>query len=310
MHLAVATHNHPEREGAALTRPLYIAISITAVFTVIEFLGGIFSDSLALISDAGHMLTDTLALLLTLGAVRLALLPATDARTFGYKRAEILAALANGVTLVVITIVIFYESVQRIISPPEIDSGLMLVIGAAGLGANAAAAYVLHDRAASSLNIKGAFIHILGDFLSSIGVVAAAILIMLFGIRIADPLLSILIGVIILYSSVKLVTQSTSILLEAVPSHIKLDQVRESLKEIKGVTDVHDLHVWTLSSGLYALSAHLVVPDQLISDCSVVLAESEDMLKDKFMISHTTFQIECEKCADQVCVFQPAPRTR
>ncbi len=310
MHSTVATHDHPGREGDGLTRPLYIAISITATFTVIEFLGGIISDSLALISDAGHMLTDTLALLLTLGAVRLAMLPATDARTFGYKRAEILAALANGVTLVVITLLIFYEAAQRIVSPPSIDSPLMLVIGLAGLGANAVGAYVLHDRASSSLNIKGAFIHILGDFLSSIGVVVAAVLIMLFGLRLADPVLSILIGLIILYSSVKLVSQSTSILLEAVPSHIRLDDVRTALKQVKGVTDVHDLHVWTLSSGLYALSAHLVVPDQMISDCSGVLAESEDLLKDKFMISHTTFQIECEKCADQVCVFQPTPRTK
>ncbi len=306
----VATHYHPAREGADLARPLNIAITITAVFTVIEFLGGVFSESLALISDAGHMLTDTLALLLTLGAVRLAMLPATDARTFGYKRAEILAALANGVTLVVITLLIFYEAIQRILHPPEIDSGLMLIVGAAGLGANAASAYILHDRAASSLNIKGAFIHIMGDFLSSIGVVIAAILIMLFGVTIVDPVLSILIGFIILYSSFKLVMQSTSILLEAVPSHIKLDDVRHSLKSVKGVTDVHDLHVWTLSSGLYALSAHLVVPDQMISDCSGVLAESEDILKEMFAISHTTFQIECATCADQVCVFQPTPRIK
>lgn len=310
MHSPVATDKHPPHEGRDLTRPLYIAIAITASFTVIEFLGGVFSESLALISDAGHMLADTLALLLTLGAVRLAMLPATDASTFGYKRAEILAALANGVTLVVITLLIFYEAIQRIINPPEIDTWLMLIVGAAGLGANAASAYVLHDRAASSLNIKGAFLHVLGDFLSSIGVVVAAVLIMLFGTTLADPILSILIGVIILYTSFRLVMQSTSILLEAVPSHIKLDDVRQNLRMVKGVADVHDLHVWTLSSGLYALSAHLVVPDQMISDCSGVLAESEDMLKDKFGISHTTFQIECETCADKVCVFRPAPRTR
>jgi len=287
-----------------LTRPLVLAIAVTAVFTVIEFVGGLVSQSLALISDAGHMLTDTLALVLTLGAVRLALLPATDVRTFGYKRAEILAALGNGILLVVITVLIFYEAVTRIVHPENIDSSLMLVIGLAGLGANAWGAYILHDRAASSLNIKGAFLHILGDFLASLGVIAAALLIMFFGLRIADPILSILIGIIILYSSFKLVMQSTSILLEAVPSHIRLDSVRRSLREVKGVTDVHDLHVWTLSSGLYALSAHLVVPDQMVSNCAGVLAESQDMLKERFGISHTTFQIECQSCAEQSCVFQ------
>jgi len=304
----VATHNHPLRAEADLTRPLVLAIAVTASFTVIEFVGGLVSESLALISDAGHMLTDTLALLLTLGAVRLALLPATDVRTFGYKRAEILAALGNGVTLVVITLLIFYEAITRITHPQDIDSMLMLVIGAAGLGANAVGAYILHDRATSSLNIKAAFLHIIGDFMSSVGVIVGALLIMFFGLNLADPIISILIGLIILYSSFKLVMQSTSILLEAVPSHIKLDSVRNSLKEVKGVSDVHDLHVWTLSSGLYALSAHLVVPDQMISDCSGVLAESEDILKDRFGISHTTFQIECESCADQVCVFQPQAR--
>lgn len=303
--MTVAAHKHPSNGEVGLTRPLFIAIAITASFTVIEFVGGLISDSLALISDAGHMLTDTLALALTLGAVRLALLPATDARTFGYKRAEILAALANGIALVVITLLIFYEAIVRIINPPEIDAPLMLIIGAAGLGANATAAYLLYDQVASSLNVKGAFLHIVGDFMSSIGVIVGALLIMLFRFRLADPILSILIGLIILYSSFRLVMQSAAILLEAVPSHIKLDDVRRSLREIKGVTDVHDLHVWTLSSGLYALSAHLVVSDQMISDCSGVLAESEDMLKAKFSVSHTTFQIECESCSDRSCIFQP-----
>jgi len=303
--LAVAAPNNHARPGTDFTRPLLMALAVTGTFTVIEFVGGVLSDSLALISDAGHMLTDTLALLLTLGAVRLALLPATDERTFGFKRAEILAALANGVTLVVITILIFYEAVSRLIDPPEIDAELMLVIGAAGLAANAASAYILHDKASSSLNVRGAFLHILGDFTSSIGVVIGALMIMLYGLRIVDPILSILIGFIILYGAVRFIMQSTSVLLEAVPSHIKLDDVRQSLKTVKGVRDVHDLHVWTLSSGLHALSAHLVVPDQMVSDCSGVLAESEDMLNEKFGISHTTFQIECESCGEQVCVFRP-----
>jgi len=307
MHFTVADHSHATSTTASspLTRPLYIAISITAVFTVVELVGGLVSNSLALMSDAGHMFTDTIALGLSLGAVRLALRPPTEEHTFGYKRAEILAALVNGTTLVVITLVIFYEAAQRILHPPKIDAPIMLFVATAGLIANAAGAYVLHDRSKTSLNVRGAFLHMLGDLLSSVGVIVGALLIMFFGLRIADPILSILIGAIILYGAWRLVTQSTSILLESVPAHLKLDNVRAALKAVKGVSDVHDLHVWTLSSGLHALSAHLVVPDQVLSNCSSVVAECEDMLKKRFAISHTTFQLECQACEENVCVFQP-----
>ena len=297
-----------EKERAphgSLTRPLTIVIAITGLFTVIEFLGGLLSGSLALISDAGHMLTDTLALGLTLVAVRVALRPPTKEQTYGFIRAEILAALANGAILIVITVLIFYEAVLRIVKPPEIEAPIMLVVASAGLVANAVGAFILHDRSTSSLNIRGAFLHMLSDLLSSIGVIAAAVLILLFNLKIADPILSIAIGAIILWGSWKLVTQSTSILLESVPTSMKLDDVRDSIKGIDGVVDVHDLHVWTLTSGLYALSAHLVVEDRLISDCSGVVAACEEMLGEKFAISHTTFQLECKACPEGVCIFQP-----
>lgn len=301
----MTSHGHDRPAPELLMRPLWIAIGITATFTIVEFLGGLVSGSLALISDAGHMLTDTLALGLSLVALRIALRPPTEEQTYGFKRAEILAALANGAILIVVTIVIFYEAALRIVKPPEIDAPLMLAVATAGLIANAVGAYVLHDRSVSSLNIRGAFLHMLSDILSSVGVIIGALLIMVFGLRIADPVLSILIGVIILWGSWKLVTQSTSILLESVPSHLKLGDIRDGIKKVKGVVDVHDLHVWTLSSGLYALSAHLVVEDKLLSACSDVTAECEDMLDDKFGISHTTFQLECTTCAENVCVFQP-----
>lgn len=301
----MTAHTHDRPPPALLIRPLWIVIVITATFTVVEFLGGLLSGSLALISDAGHMLTDTLALGLSLVAVRIALRPPTEEQTFGFKRAEILAALANGAILIVVTLVIFYEAALRIIKPPEIEAPLMLAVATAGLIANAVGAYVLHDRSASSLNIRGAFLHMLSDLLSSVGVIIGALLIMFFGLKIADPVLSILIGIIILWGSWKLVTQSTSILLESVPSHMKLGDIREAIRKVRGVADVHDLHVWTLSSGLYALSAHLVVEDRLLSSCSDVMGECEDMLDAKFGISHTTFQLECATCAENVCVFQP-----
>ncbi len=280
---------------------------ITGVFTVVEFLGGYLSDSLALMSDAGHMLTDTLALGLSVAAVRVAMRPPTEEQTFGFLRAEILAALVNGAVLAVITLVIFYEAARRIIEPPEVEAPLMLAVALAGLAANAVGIYVLHDRSKSNLNVRGAFLHMFGDLLSSVGVIVGALMILFFGIRLADPILSVLIGGIILVGAWRLVRQSTSILLESVPSHVRLQDVKESLLSIDGVHDVHDLHVWTLSSGRYALSAHIVVTDKLVSDCSGVVSRSEEMLREKYAISHTTFQLECQACAENSCVFQ-APK--
>jgi cobalt-zinc-cadmium efflux system protein len=281
-------------------------MAITAAFTVIELLGGWLSGSLALMSDAGHMFTDTVALALSLVAIRIAYRPPTEEQTFGFIRAEILAALANGAILIVITIVILYEAVLRIIHPPTIEAPLMLAVAVAGLVANAAGAYVLHDKSRTSLNVRGAFLHMMSDLLSSVAVIVAALLILFFDLRISDPVLSILIGAIILWGAWKLVTQSSQILLESVPASIKLEDVRQSMKTVRGVVEIHDLHVWTLSSGLYALSAHLVVEDRLLSACSSVVADCKEMLAEKFAISHTTFQLECETCGESACVFQPA----
>jgi cobalt-zinc-cadmium efflux system protein len=300
-------HPHALDDARSLTRPLLVAMMITGVFTVVEFLGGYLSDSLALMSDAGHMLTDTLALGLSVVAVRVAMRPPTEEQTFGFLRAEILAALVNGAVLAVITLVIFYEAARRIIEPPEVEAPLMLAVALAGLAANAVGIYVLHDRSKSNLNVRGAFLHMFGDLLSSVGVIVGALMILFFGIRLADPILSVLIGGIILVGAWRLVRQSTSILLESVPSHVRLQDVKESLLSIDGVHDVHDLHVWTLSSGRYALSAHIVVMDKLVSDCSGVVRRSEEMLREKYAISHTTFQLECQACAENSCVFQ-APK--
>ncbi len=267
-------------------------------------IGGLLSGSLALISDAGHMFTDTIALALSIVAVRIAYRPPTEEQTYGFIRAEILAALANGAILIVITLLILYEAIQRIIHPSQIQASLMLAVAAAGLAANAAGAFVLHDKSVSSLNVRGAFLHMMSDLLSSIAVIVAALLIMFFDLKIADPVLSVLIGAIILWGAWKLVTQSTQVLLESVPAGIKLEDVRRGMMGVKGVVEVHDLHVWTLSSGLYALSAHLVVEDKLLSACSSVVAECEGMLSERFAISHTTFQLECQTCGENACVFQ------
>lgn len=281
-----------------------IAVLITGSFTVIELVGGYLSGSLALMSDAGHMFTDTIALGLSLWALKVALRPATEERTFGFLRAEILAALVNGATLVVVSLVVFYEAFRRILEPPQVEAPLMLFVAFLGFLANAGGIYLLRDKSKGSLNVRGAFLHMLGDLLSSIAVIIGALLIMLFGLEVADPLLSILIGAIILYGAWKLVTQSTSILLESVPSHLRLEDVRKELMSVPGIVEVHDLHVWTLTTGLHALSAHVVVKDQLVSDCPGIIRDCEDMLRNRFSISHTTFQLECESCSENFCAFR------
>jgi cobalt-zinc-cadmium efflux system protein len=297
-------HDHAAQSTEAVIRPLMLAAAITAVFTVVELVGGWLSGSLALLSDAGHMFTDTLALVLSLAAVRIALRPADKEKTYGFMRAEILAALVNGATLVIISVLIFYEAVGRILHPPRVDAPLMLLVATAGLAANAVGVYLLRDRSEGNLNVRGAMWHMLGDLLSSVGVIVGALLIMFLGLRAADPVLSIVIGAIILAGAWRLVAQSTAILLESVPGHIKLEDVREAILGVEGVVDVHDLHVWTLASGFYALSAHIVVRDRPLSDCSGLIARSEGVLKDRFAISHTTIQLECQTCEGGVCVFQ------
>ncbi len=304
----MSDHGHQPDGASSAAKPLMLAIVITASFTLIELVGGLLSDSLALMSDAGHMLTDTLALALSLAAVKVAMRPPNEEKTFGFLRAEILAALVNGSTLILISGLVFYESFRRILEPPEIEAPLMLVVAILGLGANAGGLFLLRDRSKGSLNIRGVFLHMMGDLLSSVAVIAGAVLILLFGLRIADPVLSMVIGAIILYGAWKLVTQSTSILLESVPSHIKLDDVRKSLLGVEGIVEVHDLHIWTLSSGLHAMSAHVVMQDSLVSLCSDAVHRCEQMLKEKYMISHTTFQIECQTCGDNSCIFQPVTR--
>jgi cobalt-zinc-cadmium efflux system protein len=298
-------HNHARFEpGKQLSRPLLIVLIITATFAVVELLGGLLSGSLALLSDAGHMFTDILALALSLAAAIVSQREATAKQTFGYLRVEILVALANGVALIFVSIFIMYEAVGRLSNPTGIDSQLMLVVAIAGLAANVAGILVLRERSKDNLNVKGAFLHMLGDLLSSVGVIVAASLIFLFNLTIADPIISIAISLIILYGAGRLCQQSAYILLEFTPPHIELSEVRTSLMRIPGVEDVHDIHAWTLSSGVYALSAHLKVSDQPVSACSCIVKACENLLATKYQIKHSTLQLEYEGCDTNVCFFK------
>ena len=283
-------HDHDHGTGSTTARALVIALGLTATYTVVEVIGGFLTDSLALLADAVHMLSDNVALALALFALWLARRPSTPERTYGYKRAEVLAALANGVALVALAIWIFYEAIQRLSDPPDVLGGWMLVIAFAGIGVNVASGVVLHGARGSNLNVEAAFRHVLADLAGSVGVAVAAITIVLTGWLEADPLISILIGVLVLASSWSILRDSTSILLEAAPRGLDTRSVGEALAAHPGVVEVHDLHVWTITSGFPALSAHVLVGRG--EDCHGTRRELERELATRFGIEHTTLQVD------------------
>jgi cobalt-zinc-cadmium efflux system protein len=283
-------------------RRLLLAMVFTGVILLVEFVGGILTNSLALLADAGHMLVDFASLLLSFLAMLFATLPPDRRRTYGYHRTEILAALANGVTLVLICLYIFYEAYRRLANPPEINSIGMLVIASIGLIANIAALVSLHGG--ESLNIRSAILHVLGDTLSSVGIIAGGIVILLTGWRLVDPLISIGIAFLILLSAYRVTREALDILLESTPSDIDLEEVVRAIKAIDGVNGVHDVHIWTITSGLYALSAHLGIAQTHDSQHSQVVHQVETVLRNSFGIHHTTIQCECQHCEDTLlCTF-------
>jgi cobalt-zinc-cadmium efflux system protein len=292
-----------------------ISISLTALILIAEVIGGLWTGSLALLSDAAHVFMDIFALGLSFLALRLSSLPADDRHTYGYHRLEVLAALANGLTLGVIAIGIFAEAIQRWQNPEPIKSAEMLVIAAIGLVVNLIVAFVLgghdhdHDEAAhgrEDVNVKSAFLHVVGDAVSSVGVIVAAGLIGLTGALWIDPLMSVLIGVIILLSSGRVLKSSLHILVEGVPEGLAVTQVSAAMADVRGVAEVHDLHVWSLCSGHVALSAHVVLSEQALADSDSIMQGLKAQLLDRFDIEHTTIQFECTGCGQGRVVCQPA----
>ena len=277
----------PPRED--ISRRLTWVLAITAVFMVAEIVGGVLSNSLALLADAGHMFTDVAALGLSVFAMRLAARPSTERRTYGYARLEILAALLNGATLLLIAGMIIVEAVQRLREPVEIDGLVMLSVAGAGLVVNVIGASVLHQHSHDNLNVRGAYLHVLGDLLGSVGAIAAGIVIMATGWAPADPLISIVIALLILFSAWHLVRDATDVLLESVPRHVDMTAVLDDMRGIEGLDDVHDLHVWTLTSGFVALSGHGVIDSP--ADHMRVLAEIRERMSEHG-IGHVTFQLE------------------
>ncbi len=301
-------HNHTAHgcgHGRAASernyRRLIAVLALTATYMVAEAVGGWWTGSLALLADAGHMLTDVAALALALMAMWFSARPATPSKTFGYHRLEILAALTNGVTLVLVSLFIFYEAYERWADPPPIRSNVMMMVAAGGLCINILCAWLLHADHKMNLNMHGAWLHIIGDILGSIGALLAGAVVFLYDWRLADPLVSVFIGLLIIWSSWKLIRESTNVLLEGTPAHINLAAVEDAILETEGVEDVHDLHVWTITSGREALSAHVIhtrasSPPELLKDLRSKLLE-------RFGVDHLTIQMETKDFADETFHF-------
>jgi cobalt-zinc-cadmium efflux system protein len=274
------------------TLRLKLALAISGIYFFAELIGGFLTNSLALLSDAGHMLSDIAALALSLFAFRIAKRPATVSSTYGYHRAEILAALFNGLTLWLIVGVIFAAAYNRFFDPPAVESYGMMIVASLGLLVNVVAGAVLYGSHHHNLNLRGAFLHVVSDALGSVGAIAAGLIMLFTSWYVADPVISILIGLLILHSSWNLVKESFSVLMQAVPKGIRLEDVQQALEGVEGVSKVHDLHVWAVTSDIFTLSAHAVVENG--GDFHQVLNGIEDTLKERFNIEHTTIQLETE----------------
>lgn len=273
---------------------LGIALTISLVILVAEIIGGIMSNSLALLSDAGHVLTDSFAIALSLIAAMIGKKPSDFRATYGYQRIGLLAAIANGISLLGIALYIFYETYRRFISPPDINAPLMLAVAAGGLIGNGVMAFIL-SKGHHDLNIKSAWLHILGDILASFGVVIAGVIIYYTGFRLADPLAGIVVGLLILVGGVRVVKEAIWVFLELVPAGYDIEEISKAIMDVPHVKGVHDLHLWSISHGTAAFSAHIWIHDQKMSEADSIRSAIEGKLEG-LGIHHTVLQMECAEC--------------
>ncbi len=273
---------------------LKLAIALTSAIIIAEIIGSIISNSLALLTDAAHVFMDALALGLSFSAITIACRPLDQKATFGYHRAEIFAALINGFLLLIVVIFILQEAISRLISPPEIKTIEMLGIATVGLAVNLFVTFTL--RGHHDLNIRGAYLHVLGDTLSSLAVIIGGIVIIITGNYIVDPILSILIAIIIIYSSLRLLKEATEIFMERTPRHVDIEKLQDDILELEGVNSIHDLHVWSICSNVHALSAHVIVDGMSVRDTEKITINLKKMLQEGYSIAHTTIQFECNEC--------------
>lgn len=287
-------HSHSHTPAGRNKKRLAVVLALTSAYLLAEVAGGLMTRSLALLADAGHMLTDVAGLAFALMAIRFAEQPATPERTYGFYRIEILAALANAVVLIGISIYILFEAYERFRNPPEVQSGGMFAVAAVGLVVNIAGIYLLRSASQESLNMKGAYFEVLSDMLTSVGVIAASVIMLTTGWYYADPIISAGIGLFILPRTWMLLRDAVGVLLEGTPADVNLAALRESIRNVGGVADVHDLHVWSLTSGVNAMSVHTVLNDHSLHD--EVLIAVQKKVTSEFKIAHATIQVECKGC--------------
>lgn len=309
MSIACEKNSHQEKiigdTGQSLlkkrpSRRVFLVLCLTAGYMIAEVLGGIYSNSLALLADAGHMLADVAALVVSLFAFAIASRPKTARASFGYRRAEVIAALFNGVILLIVSFFIIKEAISRFFAPSEVDSNLMIGVALGGLLVNMIGLALLHRDKAHSLNIRGAWLHVFSDTLGSIGVVVSGTLIHFFGWTLADPIASILIAGLVCYTSFQLVLDTLRVLMEHAPLHIDPHAVANEIEGIEGTLFVHDLHIWSITSGQEALAVHVVVEKN--ANYNELLLAIQKMLQEKFGIGHTTIQLENEcMVKDKTC---------
>lgn len=281
-----------------ISRRLKIAIALTAVTMIAEVIGGIWTNSLALLSDAAHVFLDLFALILSLVAIRLAALPPSDRHTFGYHRSEVFASFINGLTVCAMGVGILYEAWGRFIYPEPVKSLPMLVIASIGLVMNLLSARALHDHSHDDLNVKSAFLHVIGDALASVGVIVGGLIIYATGWYLLDSLISILIALLIMAGAGKVLRESMHILMEGVPRGLDLNEVAKAIRSVEGVRDIHHMNIWTVCSHILALSVHVDCDEQSEFSRSTILHRIEHLLADRFHITHTTIQMECSVCAN------------
>ncbi|MBI4310697.1 MAG: cation transporter [Chloroflexi bacterium] len=297
----IAPINSETQRLASSRKSLRIAFAMIAGYAGVEVAGGLLSNSLALLADAGHMVTDVASLGMALMALWIAGRPISSRQTYGFQRAEVIAALANALGLWAVAGWIFYEAYHRFTSPPEVQGALMLVVGFVGLGVNIGAALALKGSAQSSLNVQGAFLHVLGDLLGSIGVVAASLLVLLFDWYVADPIFGMVIGVLVLASSAHLVWRVLRVLMQGTPAGLDAGALCARLERVEGVTGVHDLHVWSLTNGYDVFSAHVLADVAGKEDAERLLRKLREVAADEFGIAHATIQLEDtpSRCVEQ-----------
>lgn len=291
-----AGHSHGSSSEIQFEKPLWLALGLTSTFLVAEVVGGLLTNSLALLADAAHMATDAVALAISLVAVRISRRPPDAKRTYGYARMEAMGALLNGGMLFAVAIYILWEAVGRFREPPTVASTGMLIVATLGLVVNLIAMRLLKAGSGQSLNVKGAYLEVWGDMLGSVGVIAAAVIIQLTGWTLADPVIAVLLGFWVLPRAWVLLRQASNVLMQGVPEGVDTEAIRQAIQSVDGVTDIHEFHVWALASTEPILTAH-VVADQAVTTADALRAQLMDMLHDKFDIERVTLQIEATACA-------------